>query len=67
LNATVSRLTCEGEGVAGKIAATFIAPKLKRVEGQTFPIASFAYAGMRIRKLEIVSVDPVRIVAAFGG
>jgi hypothetical protein len=66
LNATLSHLTCEGEGVAGKIAATFIAPKLKRVDGQTFPVASFGYAGMHIHELRITSVDPVIITATFG-
>lgn len=66
LVARLSRLTCEGEGVAGKIAASVLAPKIRQAEGRAFPLADFAFAGMRPRDVRIQSVDPVRVVAMFG-
>jgi hypothetical protein len=66
LVARLSHLTCEGEGVAGKIAASVLAPKIRQAEGRALPLADFAFAGMRPRDVRIESVDPVRIIATFG-
>ena len=64
--ARLSQMECAGEGVAGKIAAGFLSPKIKQVDGRSFPLADESLNGLRLRDLRITSVDPVRIVAAFG-
>ncbi len=66
LTARLSHMECAGDGVAGKIAAGFLSPKIKQVDGRSFPLADESLNGLRLRDLRITSVDPVRIVAAFG-
>ena len=66
LTARLSEMKCEGEGVAGKIAAGFLAPKIKQVDGRSFPLADESLNGLHLRDLRVTSVDPVRIEGAFG-
>ena len=66
LTARLSQMSCEGEGVAGKIAAGFLTPKIKQVDGRSFPLADESLNGLRLRDLRITRVDPVQVVAAFG-
>ena len=67
LVAKVSGLRCTGTGVAGTIAAAALGSKLKGVDGRSFPLGGEAVAGMRLRDIRVVSVDPVvKVSAAFG-
>src|SRR5258708_2671598 len=67
LTARVSNLNCHGEGMVGTLAAGMLAPRLRKVDGRSFPLGSFALGAIRPRDLRIASVDPsVRLVATFG-
>ncbi len=66
LTARLSEMNCEGEGVAGKIAAGFLTPKIRQVDGRSFPLAAESLNGLHLHDLRVTSVDPVRIEGAFG-
>lgn len=66
LTARLSEMNCVGEGVAGKIAAGFLVPKIKQVDGRSFPLADESLNGLHLHDLRVTSVDPVRIEGAFG-
>ena len=65
LTARLSQMKCDGEGVAGKIAAGFLTPKIKQVDGRSFPLADKSLNGLHLNDVRITSVNPVRVEAAF--
>jgi hypothetical protein len=66
LVATLSDLSCRGEGVVGTMAASFIQDHLKKVQGRTFPLMAFSLGEVTLRNLEISAGDQIAIAASFG-
>ncbi len=65
LNASLSGLTCEGEGIVGTLATGVLRPKLQKLEGRSFPLMTFALGETRLRDIEIGTADPVTLKASF--
>ena len=66
--ATLSGLTCKGEGVIGSAAAPFIQTKLAEQEGKQVPLMSLIPGGVTLRDVALTT-DPtsISITAKFGG
>jgi hypothetical protein len=67
MRARLSKLDCRGENLTGNVAAGMLKPKLKQMEGREFPLADFAFAGVKLNDVRLASVEPLRITATFGG
>ena len=67
MRAKLSKLDCRGENLTGNVAAGMLKPKLKQLDGREFPLADFAFAGVKLADVRLASVEPLRITAAFGG
>ena len=66
LNARVSQLDCEGEGVVGTMAAGLVKSKLKPYEGKIFPLMTFSLGDVTLRDLKIDVTNDVQVTAEFG-
>jgi len=66
MNATVSKLDAEGEGVIGSMASGLVKSKLKPYEGQTFPLMTFSLGDVALRDLKIDVRNNVQVTADFG-
>lgn len=66
LNATVSKLDAEGEGMIGAMASGLVKSKLKPYEGQTFPLMTFSLGDVSLRDLKIDVKNNVQVTAEFG-
>ena len=67
LVATLSDLACDGQGVIGKMAAAFLREKLKKLDGQKFPLMAFSLGDVALRDLQLNINGAVEIDARFGG
>ncbi|HWE94021.1 MAG TPA: hypothetical protein VG269_08670 [Tepidisphaeraceae bacterium] len=66
LSATVSDLTCTGEGMLGDMASKILGPKLAQINGRAFPLAALSLGYVKLRDLRMQAGDPLRVTAAFG-
>jgi hypothetical protein len=66
MNATVSKLDCDGEGMIGAMASGLVKSKLKPYEGQTFPLMTFSLGDVSLRDLKIDVKNNVQVSAEFG-
>jgi hypothetical protein len=66
MNATVSKLNCDGEGMIGTMAAGLVKSKLKGYEGKTFPLMTFSLGDVSLRDLKIDAKNDVKVTAEFG-
>ena len=66
MNATVSKLDCDGEGMIGTMAAGLLKGKLKPYEGKTFPLMTFSLGDVSLRDLKIDVKNNVQVSAEFG-
>ncbi len=66
LNATVSKLDAEGEGMIGSMASGLVKSKLKPFEGRTFPLMTFSLGDVCLRDLKIDVKNNVQVTAEFG-
>jgi hypothetical protein len=66
LNATVSELDCEGEGMIGTAAAGIVKKKLKPYDGVTVPLMAFSLGDVALRDLKIDLKKDLHVTAAFG-
>lgn len=66
MNATVSKLDCDGEGMIGSMASGLVKAKLKPYEGKTFPLMTFSLGDVTLRDLKIDVKSAVQVTAAFG-
>jgi hypothetical protein len=66
LNATVSQLSCVGEGMVGNAAAGMLQRKVQELEGRTIPLTAFSLGEVALRDIQIQVDDTVRVSAAFG-
>jgi hypothetical protein len=65
--ATLSNLTCTGEGMIGGMAAAMVNSKLRLYEGKRVPLMAFALGDVTLRGLRITTDDPIAVRAEFGG
>ena len=66
LNATLSNLTCSGEGLIGIAAAAFLQKHLKQYDGRVIPLMAFSLGDLALRDLEIDINGTIHVSAAFG-
>ena len=66
LNATVSDLDCEGEGMIGSAAAGIVKKKLTPYDGTTVPLMAFSLGDVALRDLKIDLKKDLHVTAAFG-
>jgi len=66
LNATVSDLDCEGEGMIGSAAAGIVKKKIKPYDGTTVPLMAFSLGDVALRDLKIDLKKDLHVTAAFG-
>jgi hypothetical protein len=66
LNATVSKLDAQGEGVIGAMASGLVKSRLKPYEGKTFPLMTFSLGDITLRDLKIDVKKDVQVTAEFG-
>ena len=66
LNATVSNLDAQGEGMIGAMASGLVKSKLKPYEGKTFPLMTFSLGDVSLRDLKIDVKNDVQVTAEFG-
>ncbi|HEX8339805.1 MAG TPA: hypothetical protein VF624_02745 [Tepidisphaeraceae bacterium] len=66
LNATVSDLSCQGEGMIGKMAAGFLAGKLEEFNGRQFPLMTFSLGDVKLRDLKVDAKNGLQVTAKFG-
>jgi len=66
MNATVSNLNAEGEGMIGAMASGLVKGKLKGYEGKTFPLMTFSLGDVSLRDLKIDVKSNVQVTAEFG-
>ena len=66
MNATVSKLDCDGEGMIGAMASGLVKSKLKPYEGKTFPLMTFSLGDVALRDLKIDVKNHVQVSADFG-
>jgi hypothetical protein len=66
LNATLSGLTCTGEGMIGSAAAGFLQKHLAKYDGKQIPLMAFSFGDVALRDLDIEINGAVHVSAAFG-
>jgi hypothetical protein len=66
LNATLSDLTCEGEGMIGKMAAAVLQSRLRELDGRRFPLMSFSLGDVKLRDLKVDAKHGLHVTAEFG-
>ena len=66
LNATLSNLSCTGEGMIGNMAAGLLQGKLKNYDGKQFPLMAFSLGDVTLRDLKVDTKDGLKVVAKFG-
>jgi len=66
LNATLSDLSCTGEGVVGSMAAGLVQGKLKAYDGKQIPLMAFSLGDVTLRDLTIDTKGGLHVTAKFG-
>jgi hypothetical protein len=66
LTATLTGLTCTGEGMIGAAAAGFLQKHLKQYDGRQIPLMAFSLGDLALRDLEIDVNGTAHVSAAFG-
>ncbi len=66
LNATLSNLTCKGEGMVGSVAAGMIGKHIQPYDGATVSLMAFSLGDVKLRDLKITVGEAVQVTAAFG-
>lgn len=66
LNAKISGLSCEGEGIVGGLAGNLIRPYLERFNDAELPLAAVPLGTVRLHDLRIEAGDALKVQAAFG-
>jgi hypothetical protein len=66
LNATLSDLSCAGEGMIGTMAAGTVEKHLKPYEGKQIPLMAFSLGDLTLHDLQVEINGAVRVTASFG-
>ena len=67
LVATLSDLSCDGQGVVGTMAAAFLRERLKKLEGSAFSLMALSMGDVALRDLQLKINGAVEVNARFGG
>lgn len=67
LNARLSNLRFQGDGMVANLAGGFIRPQLAAFEGRTFPLMKFALGVITLRDVQIEAESTLRLSARFAG
>ena len=66
LNATLSGVTCDGEGAIGSMACGFLSPHLEKVNGRTFPLMALPLGEVKLRDVRMEAGKRLTVSAEFG-
>jgi hypothetical protein len=66
LNATLSDLSCTGDGMIGNLAAGFLKPHLAKYNGKQFPLMTFSLGDVTLRDLKVDTRSGLHVTARFG-
>jgi len=66
LVATISNLSCTGEGMMGNMAAGMIQAKLRQFDGKQIPLTTFSLGELALRDLKISTDNGLRVTADVG-
>jgi len=66
LNAKLSNLALDGDGMILKLAGSYAKPHLDKLEGRTFPLMAFTAGGLRLHDVELTAGNTLRVQAKFG-
>ena len=66
LNATLSELDVDGEGVVGTMVAPMLKKKIEPHNGTVIPLVAFSLGDVALRDLKITVKDSVQVTADFG-
>jgi hypothetical protein len=63
LTATMSDLSCTGDGTIGSMACGFLAPQLAKLNGRTFPLAGLNLGDRALRDVRLAAGDKLSVTA----
>ncbi len=66
LNATLSDVSCNGEGAIGSMACGFLGPHLEKVNGRTYPLMALPLGEVRLRDVRMKAGKRLTVTAEFG-
>jgi hypothetical protein len=66
LNARISNLRFDGDGMIANLAGGIVRPQLARFEGRVFPLMTFAVGEIRLRDVQLESGATLRLTARIG-
>lgn len=66
LNAKISNLALDGDGMILKLAGSYAQPYLAKLEGKEFALLAFTPGGLKLRDVEITAGESLIVRAKFG-
>lgn len=66
LNAKLSALSCEGEGIMGVVAGNLIRPYLERFNNTELPLMAISLGAVHLHDLRLDAGDSLKVQATFG-
>ncbi|MGI8820426.1 MAG: hypothetical protein ACR2ID_06120 [Chthoniobacterales bacterium] len=66
LNATVSGLTCSGDGAIGSLACGVLQPHLQKIDGRSVSLLALPLGEIRLREVRLAAGDRISVRAEFG-
>lgn len=66
LKATLSGLTCQGDGAIGTLACSVLAPHLQKLDGRSFSLMALPLGDIRLRDVRLAAGDKITVHAEFG-
>ncbi len=63
LQARISDLSLNGDGMVLKLAGSYARPYLDRLEGRVFPLLAFTPGGLQLRNIELTAAATLRVRA----
>ena len=66
LNARLSSLSCEGEGIVGGLASNLIRPYLERFNNTQLPLTAISLGNVHLHDLQIAAGGALKVKATFG-
>jgi hypothetical protein len=66
LNARLSDLSLDGDGMILKLAGSYARPHLDRLEGRVFPLLAFTPGGLALRDVKLTAGENLMVSARFG-
>lgn len=67
LNATLSNLSAQGDGMVARLAVGLIQGQLQKLEGQQFSLLAFSLGNVRLRDVSLNASEGLAVAAVFGG